>query len=303
MKEPAPGPNLSLVDPLLKLAPAHPILFFSSFFVALPCGTRLVSWFFLPVTESRSLLRLHLWRSGLFTETHPCVLYKIPVRLAPLAIVGVGFISFSPHPVSSKRKSRAGRWRFALTTELWLWLFPAHRLSSSCAYMLESWRPSPPPLPAPWLGFIRCGVAVGRRASCDGPPSSSSDPAVDLGRVGDRSYRRGLLLMIKATKCSGDDWAWRNCSPYLELAAEPQRCMVELLHRSIVGERPPSTSVIPSSMPWAVRSFEWGAVARGHCAPPWAMRTPPCSARAPPLPLSGWGRWASAIDRRMLGLD
>jgi hypothetical protein len=98
----------------------------------------------------------------LFTETHPCALYKIPVRLAPLGIVGVGFIYFSPHPVSSKRKSRAGRRRFVLTTELRLCLFPAHRLSSSC--MLEPRRPSPPPLPAPWLGFVRsrrrCGPIV-----------------------------------------------------------------------------------------------------------------------------------------------
>jgi hypothetical protein len=94
----------------------------------------------------------------LFTETHPCALYKIPVRLAPLGIVGVGFIYFSPHPVSSKRKSRAGRRRFVLTTELRLCLFPAHRLSSSC--MLEPRRPSPPPLPAPWLGFVLCRLCA-----------------------------------------------------------------------------------------------------------------------------------------------
>ena len=94
----------------------------------------------------------------MFTETHPCALYKIPVRLAPLGIVGVGFIYFSPHPVSSKRKSRAGRRRFVLTTELRLCLFPAHRLSSSC--MLEPRRPSPPPLPAPWLGFVRCRLCA-----------------------------------------------------------------------------------------------------------------------------------------------
>jgi hypothetical protein len=169
--------------------------------------------------------------------------------------------------------------------------------------MLESRHPSPPPRPAPWLAFVRCRVAVGRRAPCDGPPSSYSNPTVDLGRVGDWSYHRGLPLMIKVTKCSGDDWAWRNCSPYLELAAEPQRCVVELLHRSTVGERPPSTSVIPSSMPWAVESVEWGAVARGHRSPPWAVRTSPCSVRASPVPLSGWGRWASAVNRWTLGLD
>ena len=38
IKEPAPGPNLSLVGPFLKLVPAHSMLFFFSSFVALPCG-------------------------------------------------------------------------------------------------------------------------------------------------------------------------------------------------------------------------------------------------------------------------
>jgi hypothetical protein len=54
-----------------------------------------------------------------------------------------------------------------------------------------------------------------------------------------------VVMMLQPSNRREKPWSCGNCSPYLELTAEPQRCVAELLHKSTAGERPPKHILNP----------------------------------------------------------